>query len=134
MLTTRETLGEALFGKSWFFYKKYSIKSQKQRSKMETQWTCQYDIKGLNTTFIVFFYNFHLNHERMHVYMSVCVSTHERERERERENHTNSRGNRYPEVQRQYNLGVPELQELKLSSKRLTKLQILIVSIVEGSS
>ena len=76
----------------------------------------------------------------MHVYMSVCVSTHERERERERErekereNHTNSRGNRYPEVQRQYNLGVPELQELKLSSKRLTKLQILIVSIVEGSS
>ena len=64
----------------------------------------------------------------------VWAHTRERERERERENHTNSRGNRYPEVQRQYNLGVPELQELKLSSKRLTKLQILIVSIVEGSS
>jgi len=62
----------------------------------------------------------------------VCES--KQERERERESHTNSGGNRYPEVQRQYNLGVPELQELKNSSKRLTKLQILNVSIVEGSS
>ena len=62
----------------------------------------------------------------MHVYMSVCL--------RERENHTNSGGNRYPEVHRQYNLGVTELQELKNSSKRLTRLQILNVSIVEGSS
>ena len=35
---------------------------------------------------------------------------------------------------REYNLGVPELQELKNSSKRLTKLPILNVSIVEGSS
>ena len=34
---------------------------------------------------------------------------------------------------REYNLGVPELQELKNSSKILTKLPILNVSIVEGS-
>ena len=65
----------------------------------------------------------------MKAYMSECVRAHVRERER------------ITLVQeavdtlkfREYNLGVPELQELKNSSKRLTKLPILNVSIVEGS-
>jgi hypothetical protein len=35
---------------------------------------------------------------------------------------------------REWNFGVPEPQELNKSSKRLTKLQILNLSIVEGSS
>ena len=64
--------------------------------------------------------------------MSVCACACERERERERITLVHEAIDTLKF--REYNLGVPELQELKNSSKRLTKLPILNVSIVEGSS
>ena len=66
------------------------------------------------------------------MYQSVCACACERERERERITLVHEAIDTLKF--REYNLGVPELQELKNSSKRLTKLPILNVSIVEGSS